>query len=69
MLEGYSVQQLRHGTGGPSSVELLLTLDALRAELKGLDLLHAVEIERDVHEGALHNGRSAVVRVIARKPG
>ena len=68
VLEGYSVQQLRHGTGGPSSVELLLTLDTLCAELAGLDLLHAVEIERDIHEGALHDGRSAVVQVIARKP-
>ena len=69
VLEGYSVKQLRHGTGGPNSVELLLTLDALRAELAGLDLLHAVEIERDIHEGTLHAGRSAVVQVIARKPG
>lgn len=69
VLEGYSVRQLMHGTGGPKSVELLLTLDAVRAELAGLDLLHAGEIERDIHEGALHAGRSAVVQVIARKPG
>jgi len=69
VLEAYSVQQLRHGTGGPTSVELLLTLDALRTELDGLDLLHAVEIERDIHEGELHHGRSAVVQVIAKKPG
>jgi len=68
VLESYSVRQLLHGTGGPSSEELLVTLDALRAELAGLDLLHAVELERDVHEGTLHHGRSAVVQVIARRP-
>jgi SAM-dependent methyltransferase len=68
VLEAYSVQQLRHGTGGPTSTELLPTLEALRAELAGLDLLHAVEIERDIHEGALHHGPSAVVQVLARKP-
>ncbi|HEY4955578.1 MAG TPA: hypothetical protein VII02_11920 [Gemmatimonadaceae bacterium] len=41
----------------------------MRAELAGLDLLRAVEIEHNIHEGALHAGRSAVVQVIARKPG
>jgi SAM-dependent methyltransferase len=68
VLEAYSVNQLRHGTGGPTSVELLLTLDTLRTELEELELLHAVEIERDIHEGELHHGRSAVVQVIAKKP-
>lgn len=68
VLESYSVEQLRHGTGGPQSAELLLTLDAVRRELAGLELLHAVEIERDIHEGRLHHGKSAVVQVVARKP-
>ena len=68
VLESYSVHQFGRGTGGPSSAELLPTLDALRAELVGLELLHAVEIERDVHEGVHHNGRSAVLQVIARRP-
>lgn len=68
VLESYSVLQLGRGTGGPSSAELLPTLGALRAELAGLELLHAVEIERDVHEGVHHDGRSAVIQVIARRP-
>jgi len=68
VLEAYSVHQLRHGTGGPTSVERLATLDVLKAELAGLELLHAVELERDIHEGVHHDGRSAVVQVIARKP-
>lgn len=68
VLEGYSIHQLSLGTGGPRSVDLLLTLDALRAELAGLELLHAAEIERDIHEGELHSGRSAVVQIVARKP-
>ncbi len=69
VLEAYSVQQLRYGTGGPTSAERLATLDVLRAELAGLELLHAVEIEREIHEGIHHDGQSAVVQVIARKPG
>ncbi|MEK6612657.1 MAG: class I SAM-dependent methyltransferase [Gemmatimonadota bacterium] len=69
VLESYSVQQLLHGTGGPKSAELLPTLDALCAELAGLDLLHSLELERDIHEGAFHDGPSAVVQIIARRPG
>ena len=68
VLEAYSPEQLRHGTGGPKSAELLPTLDALRTELQGLEILHAEALERDVHEGALHEGRSAVVQFIGRKP-
>jgi SAM-dependent methyltransferase len=69
VLESYAGQQFGRGTGGPSSAELLQTLDALRAELAGLELLHAVEIERDIREGSHHDGLSAVVQVIARRPG
>jgi SAM-dependent methyltransferase len=68
VLEGYSVNQLRHGTGGPSAADLLLTLDGIREELAGLEFLHAQEVERNVQEGAFHSGRSAVVQVLARKP-
>jgi hypothetical protein len=68
VLEAYSVHQLGRGTGGPSSAELLPTLAALRDELTGLELLHGAEMERDIHEGTLHNGLSSVVQVIARKP-
>lgn len=69
LLESYSVRQLGRGTGGPTNAELLMTLEAARDELRGLDLLLAHEVERDIHEGALHAGPSAVVQVIARKPG
>jgi len=68
VLEAYTVDQLRLGTGGPTNAELLPSLEALRTELAGLEFLHAVEIERDVHEGIHHDGRSAVVQVIARRP-
>ncbi len=68
VLEAYTPHQLVHGTGGPSVAELMPTLRALREELAGLEFLHAVETERVVREGALHNGLSAVVQVVARRP-
>ena len=68
VLEAYTPRQLGRGTGGPASAEFLMSLDDLTLELAGLELLHAVELERDVHEGSFHTGRAAVVQVVARKP-
>ncbi len=68
LLEAYTPDQLRHGTGGPREVELLVRRDDLVAELAGLEILRAEELERDVHEGRGHGGRSAVVQFIGRKP-
>jgi SAM-dependent methyltransferase len=68
ILEAYTPAQLALGTGGPKDVDLLMTLAALREELAGLELAHAVECERDVIEGTYHTGRGAVVQILARKP-
>ncbi len=67
LLEAYTPQQVGRGTGGPSAPELTMTVEALRGELAGLELLHAVELEREVVEGPGHTGSGAVVQVIARK--
>lgn len=67
VLEAYTPAQLALGTGGPKDPEMLPTLDDLRAELTGLTFEHALECERDIQEGVLHSGRSAVVQVVARR--
>ncbi|MFO1471547.1 MAG: class I SAM-dependent methyltransferase [Turneriella sp.] len=67
ILEAYTPRQLQFKTGGPPVVELLMTLEALKAELGGLDFLHAVEIDRVIHEGRGHEGQSAVVQIVARR--
>lgn len=69
IMEAYSPAQLNFGTGGPSSVELLVPLSELKNELAGLRLDHAVEVERTVIEGKLHSGRAAVVQIVAIKAG
>ncbi len=68
LLEAYTPRQLEYKTGGPPTAELMMTLAALREELVGLDLLVAEEKLREVHEGKYHDGLSAVVQVVARKP-
>lgn len=68
VLEAYTVDQLCFGTGGPTNPDMLPSLDVLRGELEGLEFLYAAEIDRVVREGIHHDGRSAVVQVIARRP-
>jgi len=68
LLESYTPKQLAYKTGGPPTAELMMTLAAVRAELAGLDFLDAEEKLREVHEGRYHDGMSAVLQVIARKP-
>jgi len=70
ILEAYTPRQLdMSGFGGPppSQRNCFMTLDALRSELAGLDLLVARELEREISEGKGHQGLSAVVQVIASK--
>lgn len=67
ILEAYTPAQLAFGTGGPKLPELLITLADLREELSGLKFLIARELERDVIEGSGHNGRGAVVQILARR--
>jgi SAM-dependent methyltransferase len=69
VLEAYTPAQLAFDSGGPRTTEMLYTAELLRQDLAGLDVLRATECERDVHEGRLHQGRSAVVQFIAKKPG
>ena len=69
VLEAYTPAQLGRGTGGPGVPELLPSLAELKVELQGLDFLHGVEREREIHEGNHHHGVGAVVQILARKPG
>jgi len=68
VLEAYRPEQLSYGTGGPPTVEKLMSLPQLREELAGLDFQHALELEREVIEGDLHTGLGAVVQVLAVRP-
>ncbi len=68
LLEAYTPEQMGRGTGGPRSVDLLVTAAMLRDELPGLEFLHLEEREREVVEGAGHTGLASVVQLIARKP-
>ena len=67
ILEAYTPEQLRHGTGGPPNPELLITAQQLQNELQGLTWLELQETERRIKEGPLHQGQSAVVQAFGQK--
>jgi len=67
LLEAYTPEQLKHGTGGGSDVDTMQSKESLTQELAGLTFMHLVELEREVVEGIFHTGVSAVVQAIAVK--
>jgi len=69
LLEAYRPEQLALGTGGPKDAAMMPTLAALRAELVGLDLVVAREVDRVIHEGPGHGGPSATVQVVGIRRG
>ncbi|MEI7816525.1 MAG: class I SAM-dependent methyltransferase [Desulfuromonadales bacterium] len=67
VLEAFSKEQLAYGTGGPQSIDMLMSLEELQRELAGLEFVHAVQIERNVREGSGHTGLASVVQVMGIK--
>ena len=68
LLEGYRPEQLAHRTGGPSQVEHLYTEDLLREAFASLDILELVSRDAVIREGTGHDGLSALVDLVARRP-
>lgn len=72
LIEGYTPDKYDYpGKGGPppGQKEMCFTKPMLLADFAGLDPIHAAEVVREVNEGQHHQGRSAVVQFLARKPG
>lgn len=68
LLEAYTPANIGRGTGGPRTADHTYTAKLLQEDFAGWEFLVLEEIERDIHEGKYHQGRSAVVRLVARKP-
>ena len=69
MLHGYRPEQLDFGTGGPRVVENLYTEALLRESFRGFEILALESYDREIDEGVGHSGMSALIDLVARKPG
>jgi SAM-dependent methyltransferase len=67
IVQGYTPKQLEYATGGPGKLEHLYTRDMLEQAFAGFKNMRFVEEEREMHEGARHNGMSAVIGLTAIK--
>lgn len=68
LLEGYSLDQLARGTGGPGVAENLYSEAQLRTELADFEITSITAYERDMREGNTHKGVSALIDVVAIRP-
>lgn len=68
LIEGYRPEQLRYRTGGPPVPEFMYTADLLRSVFAELTILELEERDVELHEGRGHQGMSAVIDLVARKP-
>lgn len=69
LIQGYRPEQLRHGTGGPSEPDKFYTEALLRAQFAALEIINLESYDTELSEGSAHAGLSAVIDLVARKPG
>jgi cyclopropane fatty-acyl-phospholipid synthase-like methyltransferase len=69
LLQGYTPRQHEFKTGGPSQVENLYTETMLRSAFAEMQILHLKEHDDVIREGNGHSGMSALIDLVARKPG
>ena len=67
LVEAYTPEQIKHGTGGGNSPDTMQTAESLKLELPSLKFEHLIELEREVIEGNYHTGTGSVVQAIAQK--
>jgi SAM-dependent methyltransferase len=67
VLQGYTLKQLEYRTGGPPILSHLYTRDLLASAFSDLSVIELHEYEAEVREGQGHNGRSALIGLVARR--
>ena len=65
LLQGYTPRQLEYRTGGPSQAENLYTEAMLREAFADMEIVHLSEHDSVIHEGAGHDGMSALIDMVA----
>lgn len=69
ILQGYTPKQIEFATGGPPQAANMYTAGLLRDWFGDWGILHLHEHESFISEGSHHHGMSALIDLVARKPG
>jgi SAM-dependent methyltransferase len=67
IIQGYSPDQLKFGTGGPKKLENLYSRTMLEEAFKSFNEMKIEEMELEMQEGEAHGGMSAVINFTGRK--
>jgi SAM-dependent methyltransferase len=65
VLEAFSQAQFGNSSGGPQNLDLLYAIDDLREDFAGLAIRSLAAVTVTLDEGAGHQGRAQVIRMIA----
>lgn len=68
LLQGYRPEQVHLGTGGPPQHDHMYTRDLLLTAFEDFEILHLEEHDTAIREGAGHDGLSALIDLVARRP-
>jgi hypothetical protein len=69
VIQGYTPKQLEYRTGGPPFASHLYTPSLLRGAFADFRIEVLREYETEVSEGKGHRGYSALIGLVARRPG
>jgi len=67
MLEVFSKEQLKYGTGGPPELEMLYEPKDILAWCKGHEVIHFFYGEQERVAGKVHNGLAHIIQLVLRK--
>jgi 2-polyprenyl-3-methyl-5-hydroxy-6-metoxy-1,4-benzoquinol methylase len=69
ILQGYTPRQLEYATGGPGNAANMYTAEILRGWFGDWAIGHLHEHDSVISEGSHHHGLSALIDLVAVKPG
>ena len=68
LIEGYGLKQLEYNTGGPKIAEHLYTKALMQSAFGGFEIELLEEYDAALNEGERHQGISALVDLVAKRP-
>lgn len=68
VMQGYRPEQVDYKTGGPPHAENMYTSKLLREAFADFEIQHLQEHDSVISEGSGHDGLSALIDLIARRP-
>lgn len=68
ILQGYRVEQLGYGTGGPPEADHLYSVEMVRKAFADCEVLDLAGYDAEIHEGTGHKGMSALLGATVRVP-